>query len=94
MLCLCQKLCKSWDKFGLGIVLHVHVIFVMFEPNTSSLGLLYYERAPGDVTYKELIATSTSGEPAVCAGALGCQVLRYQRGGAPIVMNPRCSRVR
>ena len=45
--------------------------------------------APHVVTYDDLIAVGAQGEPVAFAGAQGGQVLRYQRGGAPVIMPRR-----
>ena len=69
VLCLCQILCTCWVTFGLRVVLGVDRIRVVSESNSCTLGLPYNEGSTTRVTYDDLIATGTQGEPAACAGA-------------------------
>jgi hypothetical protein len=50
---------------------------VVFESDSSSLGLPYNVRAH-IVTYDDLIETGAQGKPATCIGDQDDQVLRYQ----------------
>jgi hypothetical protein len=81
-LSLCRILLYKLGYIWTCVVLGVDRLRVGFESDSSSLGLLYNERAPHVVTYVDLIAIGAQGEPAACAGDQGgrcCFINREER---------------